>query len=722
VSSGLYSGTSGLALGTGLSKGALGLYSGASGLQSGGGGGPTLPFSSVNTDGWSVEYTATPPSLNPGATFNVSQAGFDDSGNATTVTETLTATQRVRLAYPNQATLSSNRVALSGELLSTTTISGVTNSSTLTSPAPIVNWVMQSRVLVGDTVRVGVTGNHWAARSGRPFRCVVFTATDGTNTVTATVTAMTVSTTGAGDQHSVLAYETTLNIASLANPNDITVNAKVYPWIGGASSIADSSLGSGRREFSPRVFRRDTAKFANPNVIYVAAGGVDLTAYVGTDRTLAALSPALTVNGALNRARAVLGTASGALDNLEINLTEGTWVLAASPTGNTTNFCVTITPAPGALKVNTIYQFGAANINPGVTYLRLKGLTISRQGTFYVYSGATGFCIIEDCTFDTNGSTGAIVLGTSANVVFWNGVVCPASMGNIFAPGTSSENAMIRGVNSQTSTGTFQSFLVLGSKFNGGAASDSATPSSNNSIVQFCSFRNPPTANAVVSIAFPVTGFSFSQNLIEVVQTTGGPSLRPSSDAATNDLTHVLMDNITLAAGHFTVGRINMFYDETPLVYRVHKFCRLRNSVAGSVYNKGDVFLSIADPADAPLHTGNWAQLYGVGCRNVHTLFINIGTNGLGNNQGQAYGGVGSAIATTEATPQYSLAAGVNFTNWTAVTTNSGTSAAVAGTAGGTYTLPGGSALLNRVAAADEVFPFDLDGTARTRGSVGAYA
>jgi hypothetical protein len=34
--------------------------------------------------------------------------------------------------------------------------------------------------------------------------------------------------------------------------------------------------------------------------------------------------------------------------------------------------------------------------------------------------------------------------------------------------------------------------------------------------------------------------------------------------------------------------------------------------------------------------------------------------------------------------------------------------------------LPALSAFLNRVA--DEVFPFDLAGTARTRGSVGAYA
>ena len=48
MSSGLYSGTSGLALGTGLSKGVQGLYSGAPGLVTGSGepiGIPTLDFS-----------------------------------------------------------------------------------------------------------------------------------------------------------------------------------------------------------------------------------------------------------------------------------------------------------------------------------------------------------------------------------------------------------------------------------------------------------------------------------------------------------------------------------------------------------------------------------------------------------------------------------------------------------------------------------------------------
>lgn len=683
-----------------------------------------VPFASVNADGWSVEYSTTPGSTNPLDSIAVSQAGFDDTGATTTVSETLTATQRVRQVYPNQASLSSNRVALSSELISTTTISGVTNNSTLVSPKPIVNWVMTSRVLVGDTVRVGVTGNHWAARSGRPFRAVVFTATDGTTTVTSTVTTMSVSTTGAGDVNAVLAYETDLNISTLANPADITINAKVYPWIGVEASVHDSSLNSGHREFSPRLFRRDTAKLAAPNVVYVATGGVDATGYVGTDPVAAAAAPCLTYTGAINRAREALGITSGSLDNLEIRLTEGTWSLSASATANTTNFCVTVTRAPGAIKANTILNFGTSNFQANVTYLRFKGLNIVRTGAFYLHNGSTGFCVIEDCTFNTNGSTGAIA--QTGPQFFWNGVVCPAAMANILGPSTYS-HAMIRGVDSQTSMGFFQGFLVAGSKFVGGSYSATGF-SEDNSIIQFCSFRNTPSANATVSISGTVTGFSFSQNLIEVIHTTTStPALRPSSDGNTNNLTHVLMDNITLAAGHMQAGRINGWYDETALTYRTHTFCRMRNPIVGSIYTKGDVFLGTngngtPDPTDAPLHTGNWAQLYAVGFKNVHSLFVQTGTNSLGAGEGQAYGGVGSLIATTQTTPQFSLAAGVNFTDWKATTTNSGTGAAVAGAGGGDYTLPSGSAFLGKVAAADEVFPYDLAGVARSRGAVGAYA
>jgi hypothetical protein len=453
----------------------------------------------------------------------------------------------------------------------------------------------------------------------------------------------------------------------------------------------------------------------------VASGGNDTTGYVGTDPALAAASPCATVNGAINRARAVLGTATGSLDGLRVQLTEGSWTLAASPTANTVNFEIVIEPAPGAAKANTIYNFGAANLSLNQTYVSFRGLTINRAGTFFMFNGSAGFCVVEDCAFVTNGTTGAIAQ-TAGATFFWNGVAFSGSVGSILSAANPS-HAMIRGVEA-TGVGNWHGYAMFGSRFTGGAWANGSY-AADNSVIQFNSFRGVATANAVISLTATLTGFSSSQNLIEVTHTTTStPAVRPSSDGNLNSLTHVLFDNPTVAAGHFQVGRGNLFYDETIGTNRTHTFCRTGNAVWGAYYIKSDVFVGVngngtPDPVDAPNHIGNWAQLYGVGWRNVHTLFAQPGTNTIGNNEGPAFAGVGSSIAASTSTPQYPLTA---FTNWQATTTNSGTSAAITGAGGGDYTLPGGSTLLGRVASADEVFPRDLDGNLRTRGAVGAYA
>lgn len=689
------------------------------------GGTPTptpAPISAVAANGWTATMIA--PSDLAFEPVELVRQGFDATGAATTWNETFYTTKRVRQAYPNQASLTTDDVALSDYILSTDTVAGVTNNSTAVSPIPIVNWTMTSRRLVGNTLRAGVTGNHWAARNGKPFACVEFTATDGTNTVTQKVSAMSVSTTGFNDQFAVLAYETDLDLSTLNDAANITVNARVYPWIGGAASVHDSSANSGAREFSPRAFRRDTAKAAAPNVVYVASTGNDSTGYVGTDPVAAAAAPCLTLTGAFNRARAVLGTGSGALDGLRVKLTEGTWSLSANPTANTVSFLVTIEPAPGAAKANTILQFGTSNFTPAVTYLRYKGLNIQRTGAFYPYNTTAGFCIFEDCSWTQSTSTGALS-SNAGTLFFWNGVTFTANAGTMLTAANGS-HAMIRGVDcSGVTAGNFHGFLTLGCRFPATVYARGAY-SEDNSIIQFNRFLST-SANAVCSVTTTCTGFSFSQNVAEVTHTTTStPGLRPSSDSDTNSLTHVLFDNNTLAAGHYQVGRINGFYDETVGTVRTHRFCRLSRSIVGSAYIKEDVFVGTngngsPNPADAPNHIGNFAPLHGVGYKGLHSLFVNASASVIGASEGPAYAGLEGSIATTQTTPQYALTAGVNFTNWQATTTNSGTGAAIAGSGGGDYSVPNGSALIGILDAADEVFPFDLAGNARDRGTIGAY-
>jgi hypothetical protein len=72
-------------------------------------------ITAIRSSGWDVDYTS-PPTFDPvndPKYLTLSRQGFDTSGNATTYTESLVLTQRVRQAYPNQASLDSTRVALS---------------------------------------------------------------------------------------------------------------------------------------------------------------------------------------------------------------------------------------------------------------------------------------------------------------------------------------------------------------------------------------------------------------------------------------------------------------------------------------------------------------------------------------------------------------------------------------------------------------------------------
>jgi len=683
----------------------------------GGGGGVASPLSSIATTGWQAEYAATPPSLNPLVPITVSRQGYDATGATTTYSETLTVTQRVRQAYPNQASLSALTVALSDYVLTTDTIAGVTNNSAEAMPKPIANWVMPSRRIVGNTLRLGVTGNHWAARNGKPFACVIFSVTDGTNTVTKTVTSMSVSTTGANDRCAVLAYEDDIDITSLTDAALITANAVVYPWIGAAASVLDSSAGSGVREFSPRVFKKDTAKFAAPNVVIVSSLGVDATAYVGTDPALAALSPALTPTGAVNRARTVLGTAAGSLDGLRLQLTDGTWSFSASPTANTVNVEIVIEPAPGATPANVIFEFGGVSATSGTAYLRVRGgLTLRRAGALYLYNLGTGFCVIEGVTFNPNGNTGAMS-STNPAWFFYNGVTFTTNATSILNAGANAQ-AMLRGVSISNSFGSWEGHVTVGCSISnvGGYAVGSRL--FDGLIIQFNKFLGVSASVAVVNVTGTgtISQVSVSQNLSEVTHTTSStPCFRASSDSSAVNLTHVLFDNNTIASGHAQTGRFNFCYDETAGTLRSHKFCRVSRALVGSIYNKGDVFITDGT------HIGNWAQLYGVNDKALRSLFINTGVNGVGDTEGFAYPGLLSSIATTQLTPQYSLAAATNFTNWQATTTNSGTGVSVAGAGGGDYTLPPGSALLGILTASDEVFPRDLDGNLRDRGSIGCY-
>lgn len=186
-------------------------------------------INSVAANGWqAVMVSPAELALSP---VTLSRQGYDATGAATTISDTLYTAKRVRQPYPNQASLTVASVALSDYVLSTDTIAGVTNSSAETSPKPIANWVTPDRALLGNSIggsgtRVELAAFHYHGRNGKQVAAVKFLITDGTTTISAVVSTPTVSG-RTGDQNADIVYALpTTDITSLAE-GLITVNAEV---------------------------------------------------------------------------------------------------------------------------------------------------------------------------------------------------------------------------------------------------------------------------------------------------------------------------------------------------------------------------------------------------------------------------------------------------------------------------------------------------------------
>jgi hypothetical protein len=675
---------------------------GAGGGQAGGGGTTAALFSTVNAAGWTATYPAppTPDPVGAPERFSVTRAGFTTAGVATTYTDLLTVTRRLRQVWPNQAQLTADQVSLSDYVYAGDVVAGAANNSTETSPPPVANWVTPDRLVVGNTVTLEVVAFHRHARGGEQVACVEFSATDGTATVTQTVAATVVSG-RAGDRNAVIVHRALLDISTLANPATITCNAKVYPWVGGPAAIRDSATGTAARGFSPRIFRRDTARAAAPPLAYVATTGNDTTGVVSTTAATAAAAPFLTILGAIKGLKAAAGVTGGRIDGCEVRLGAGSFVatsLAATDVtgGIQDNAHVTITRAPGVARASAIVTFGAAAFRARFPWLRFADVTIQRTGTQALTgeSAAQMLVLLDDVTFD-NASHNATLL-SNAHLV-----VCGCDATNMGASPMAAgpfEVRLVRGL--QCASGaSLENWLVVGSRLTGGnhgSALLSGGPRSSDGAItayNYTSGYRPTYGGLAETIACAIV-----QNVIEFFSATSNTGLSISPDSGTTNTAHALVFHNTVA-GFFNHGRSNMFYDDTVATARTHRLLASKGNIHVSVNNKGDVFR-----ADGT-RIGNWPYLYGVGCAGELVQF-----DAADPAFRQDFAGLGAVIGTSTTTavsPQF--------------TTPAHTVNGVAGAGGGTYTV--GPVSPARQLLADAVLRFDLAGAARapTQATAGAY-
>lgn len=163
----------------------------------------------------------------PKLSFTDTSPGFDSSGNATTVARTIYCTSWLRQTYANQTlptegqtgagsadakiSLTFNDFVYASDGLSSATILAslyggtpanvagsvaITNSSARTYPRPIGVWVTEpGRRLDGSTsATIEFFVGHAYAQGTKPVSAVKITMSDGTHTVTKTVSALTAST------------------------------------------------------------------------------------------------------------------------------------------------------------------------------------------------------------------------------------------------------------------------------------------------------------------------------------------------------------------------------------------------------------------------------------------------------------------------------------------------------------------------------------------------
>lgn len=737
-------------------------------------------ISAVAANGFTATSVAALSTYQPGTSVPATRKGYDGSYTSpggvptptllTNIAETFTLRHQIRNAYPDDGSepaFSTSQAALSSYAYSTDSFTGCTNSSGETSPKATCGWATTDRRVVGNSVNVQLVAFHRNARSREQTACVVLSATDGTATVYALLTASSVLTFPGGVQPfsglRATGYETDLNITSLSDNADITVNAKVFPWIGDSGSIADSSTGTNQYDFAPLVFRKNTAKAANPPLVYIASTGSDATVdangasggntKVSTTAATAKANAFLTLKSAVEALKAATNVTGGFTDGCEVRLVDardiGTTNITTGTYQQTAALTITRDPASAnrAAAPLTIPTSGAiAFRHSWVRFADIKLIRGANVQPTFAGSVSTNKVIFENVDFD-NGSFNSTPFASSINH-YYTGVTvtnCAASFWN--AGGT--PTLLVRGCSMASGTASNpEAAVCIGNSFTGSAQLPKAASSrqASRAIIAFNKFLSMSGSGAFphwATFAGTYANQAVVQNLYEWIGASSASVAHPSADGETNNQQNLIFTDNTFA-GAFIYGRTNILYDETSGTYRNHKLACIKRNCFVQWSTKGDYFIGAnggANAAESIQHTGNHNVIYAVDVEDIFAAWPDANTEGYGydslprrwahygpylypGNSSVPTGSPGFIESLNN--PGFKTNAATTYTP-NGVTPATGTPSAGAG--GGDYrprrTSEGdasNSALLGRVT--NPGLRYDLAGTARasTADTIGAYA
>lgn len=377
-----------------------------------------MALTSINADGWSATY-GSPPTFDPVGspeTFSVDRAGFNASGSAVTVTDTVTLMKRVRQPYPNQASLSADQVALSDYVYSGETISGVTNNSTRAYPKPIAMWVTRDlqHIRPGEDLVARLSVIHAHGRSGRPVAAVKFIATDGTNSVEQTVSTMSSRAWSASGLWGAY-FECSLDISTLNQGALCTLDAIIYPWVGAAFQLSVDADAYPSVNLTTQRFLCDRTGAYGTAYAYVDGVGGGTPA-VSTTPATAEANPYATVAAAAS----AIQTYNNA--NFGRNSSSGGIIRLKPGSHNRTSFSsVVVTDVPLVIeaddianKASVIFRDNGVSVSNGIpdktcwrnmTFQRTSGSSLQFLDANATISNLGYLCALENVHIDQNGQS-----------------------------------------------------------------------------------------------------------------------------------------------------------------------------------------------------------------------------------------------------------------------------------------------------------------------------
>jgi hypothetical protein len=649
--------------------------------------------SEIRADGWTAITDASTTDWQPTLDqteqryFLAVQPGYTQAGAVTTHTD------RIVLARQLRTPATSTRInvsSLTNYVLQGATVAGATNNSTLVGVKPHARWGLPDRRVIGNILIAEVVTVHYAARNGQPVAAVVFSATDGTNTVTQTVGELTISPKSRSGL-AVPVYRCEMDVSSLADNADITLNATIYPWIGTASAVRASTDETDRWRFSPRYYRRSTEDFVTPRIAVVkpsigTSGGV-----VSRDPAVARATPFASITQAMNWFKNNAVNIDGAQIWLNENLT-GAWQTGSSNRIPQRLAAMTITRDPTIDRASAVLTGtgGLAYLGRDETVLGLPvGCIELRDLT--VASISTGVQQVGELDFDDVTLSGTLNINTGTEARIYQldhitagtlGGACQIHRGVIKAIGGNATNG-------------FDPRAVIGSSLgNIGTPRRTATAGAPMPAFYYCSeFMDwrPTTTSLVYDDAECLV-----QCIIEVIGTGNVNPLQVSSDGGTVSTVHYVEMHNTLAGAGPGQTRCNTRYDETVGTPRTHDYITDKANIWGALRaTKGDGFTG------NPINTGNWQYSWGVNCAGNFVYYLT--------NFPHDFDGIGSQVGD------------VGVSGFPAAGFADNASAGGDGSAFGDYSITtGSSSPCWNVIPNELLLKFDLRGNTRTQTDAGA--